>query len=83
MPGVVRIRKITRVREGGRMPHKLLMVLAAVGLMGAGQMPSLAPADVRPVGNIAVSAETYSGRAALRADDLGRAGGKACAASGT
>ena len=58
------------------MPHKLMMVLATVGLMGAGQMPSLAPADVRPMGNIAVSAETYSGRAALRADDLGPPNGQ-------
>lgn len=58
------------------MRHKLLMVLAAVGLIGAGNAPSLAPGDVRPVGNIAVSAATYSGRVALRVDDLGPPNGQ-------
>lgn len=76
MPRVGRVGKIGRALDGGSMSRRLLMVLAAVGLMGAGKAPSLAPGDVRPMGNVAVSAETYSGRAALRVEDLGAPNGQ-------
>ena len=52
------------------MLRKVCVILAAGLLLGAAK-PTLDPTAVRPVGNIAVSAEPHAGRMALRVTDEG------------
>jgi hypothetical protein len=48
-----------------------LAVVAASLLLVAADRPSLSPADLRPVGEVALSSATHDGRKALRATDPG------------